>query len=208
VDTGVNDVVGVVLAPHYSRGSVGEYVARLRAAAEEHGLRAAAVESWHDLPEYVEFLVTVVRDGLRRLPPSTKVLFTAHALPERVLADDPYPAELAASAAAVAGRAGLDRWSGWGVAYQSAGRTPEPWGGPDILTVLDDLAATGRSEGALVCPHGFVADHLEVLYDLDVVAAERAASLGLAFARTRSMNDDPVVLSALAERIRAAASPS
>jgi protoporphyrin/coproporphyrin ferrochelatase len=200
---GVDRVVGVVLAPHYSRGSVGEYVTRLQKAAAEHGVPAAAVESWHDLPEYVAFLAAAVGDGLAASPPRTKVLFTAHSLPERVLGDDPYPDELAASASAVAAEVGLDRWSGWGLAWQSAGRTPEPWRGPDILEVLDDLAGTGGADGVLVCPHGFVADHLEVLYDLDVVAAARAAELGLAFARTPSLNDDEIVLAALAERVRA-----
>jgi len=204
-DAGVTRLVGVVLAPHYSRGSVGEYVARLRAACDLHGLPTAAVESWHDLPEYVDFLAGAVGEGLAGLPARTKVLFTAHSLPERVLDGDPYPDELAASAAAAAERAGLDRWAGWGLAWQSAGRTPEPWRGPDLLEVLDDLAGTGRADGVLVCPQGFVADHLEVLYDLDVQAASRAASLGLAFARTRSLNDDTVVLSALAERVREAA---
>jgi len=201
---GVDRVVGVVLAPHHSRGSVGEYVARLRAAAAEHGVDAAAVESWHDLPEYVAFLAAAVREGLAALPERTKVLFTAHSLPERVLEGDDYVDELTASATAAAAAAGLDRWAGWGLAWQSAGRTPEPWRGPDVLDVLDDLAATGRADGVLVCPQGFVADHLEVLYDLDVKAADRAASLGLAFGRTRSLNDDPVVLDALAERVRAA----
>jgi len=105
----------------------------------------------------------------------------------------------------VAEKAGLDQWAGWGLAWQSAGRTPERWRGPDVLAVLDDLAGTGRAEGVLVCPQGFVADHLEVLYDLDVQAAERASALGLAFARTRSLNDDPAVLGALADRVRAAA---
>jgi len=202
---GVDRVVGVVLAPHYSAGSVGEYVARLQDAASSHGLPATAIESWHDLPELVEFLAAAIRDALANMPARTKVLFTAHSLPERVLAGDRYPDELAASGAAVAARAGLDRWAGWGVAWQSAARTPEPWRGPDVLDVLADLAATGRADGVVVCPHGFVADHLEVLYDLDVQAAARAAELGLAFGRTRSLNADPVVLGALAERVRDAA---
>ena len=203
-EAGVDSVVGVVLAPHYSAASVGEYLTRLRKAAAEHGVPATAVESWHDLPEYVEFLAAAVRQRLQVLPARTKVVFTAHSLPERVLADDPYPDELAASATAVAARAGLDRWAGWGLAWQSAGRTPEAWRGPDINEVIHDLAATGRADGVLVCPHGFVADHLEVLYDLDQVAAEGAEAVGLAFARTRSLNDDPSVLAALAERVRAA----
>jgi len=102
---------------------------------------------------------------------------------------------------------GLSPWADWAVAWQSAGRTPEPWIGPDILTVFDDLAATGRAEGVLVCPCGFVSDHLEVLYDLDVEAQDRAAALGLAFARTAVLNDDPVVLDALAARVAAVGSP-
>lgn len=202
-ERGATTVTGVVLAPHYSRGSVGEYAARLSAAAEAHGMRAATLESWHDLPEYVSFLAAGVAEAVAGMPARTTVLFTAHSLPERVLDGDPYPDQLAASAAAVAAAAGLDRRAGWGLAWQSAGRTPEPWRGPDLVEVLADLAATGRADGVVVCPHGFVADHLEVLFDVDRQAAERARELGLAFARTPSLNDDPVVLGALAERVRA-----
>src|SRR5690606_6779432 len=96
---------------------------------------------------------------------------------------------------------GLDPFSEWSTGWQSAGRTPEPWAGPDILDVLRDLAGTGRAEGLLVCPHGFVADHLEVAYDLDIDAARLAQDLGLAFARTAVVNDDAAVMAALARRI-------
>jgi len=202
---GVTSVVGVTLAPHYSRGSVGEYVDRLAKAAAGHGLPSAAVESWQDLPEHRAFLAAAVREGLAVLPERSKVVFTAHSLPERVLAGDPYPDELRACAAAVAESVGLDRWAGWTLGWQSAGRTPEPWRGPDIGEVLTDLAGTGRADGVLVCPQGFVSDHLEILHDLDHVAAARAAEVGLAFARTRTLGDDPTVLAALAERVRAAA---
>lgn len=204
---GVGRIVGVTLAPHFSRASVGEYIERLAAAAGERGLASAAVSSWHDLPEYRSFLTAEVRAGLGRLPTHSKVLFTAHSLPERALeGGDPCPDQLHESASAVAAAAGLDRWAGWSIAWQSAGRTVDEWRGPDILDVLADLAGTGRADGVLVCPHGFVADHLEVLYDLDVQAAARAEELGLAFARTRSLNDDAVVLAALAERVQAVAS--
>ena len=135
-------------------------------------------------------------------------MFTAHSLPERALVADPYEDQLRESAAAVAAAVGLDRWAGWAVAWQSAGRTADVWRGPDIGEVITDLAGTGRADGVLVCPQGFVADHLEVLYDLDVVAAGRAAELGLAFARTRSLNDDPTVLAALARRVRLVARSS
>jgi ferrochelatase len=142
-----------------------------------------------------------VRSELDPLPDDTKVLFTAHSLPERALDRDPYPDQLRTSALAIATGAGLDPWADWALAWQSAGRTPEPWRGPDILEVIRNLAATGRAEGVLVCPQGFVSDHLEVLYDLDVDAARVAEEVGLAFARTPSINDDASVMEALAERI-------
>lgn len=198
---GVDTVVSLVLAPHFSRASVGEYQARAAEAAEAVGVAHVAIERWHDLPEYRAFLVEAVRDGLAPLPERTKVLFTAHSLPERVLAGDPYPDELWASAEAVAVAAGLDRWAGWAVAWQSAGATPEPWRGPDVLQVLRDLASTGRADGVLVCPQGFTTDHLEVAYDLDIEARAVADEVGLAFGRTRVVDDDAVVFDALARRI-------
>jgi protoporphyrin/coproporphyrin ferrochelatase len=197
-------MVGLVLAPHWSRGSVGEYHARAAKAAADHGLPYTAVESWHTLPAWVDAQARRVRDALAGLPGKTKVLFTAHSLPERVLADDPYPDELRTSAEAIAGAAGLDRWYGWTLAWQSAGRTPEPWRGPDVGEVIRDLGATGRAEGVLVCPQGFVSDHLEVLYDLDVDARRVAGEAGLAFGRTASINDEPAVMAGLAELVRAA----
>ncbi len=202
---GVEAIVGLVLAPHFSRFSVGQYQERLAVAAGEHDLPVASVESWHLEPSYLAFLTAAVTNGLAPMPERAKLLFTAHSLPERVLVDDPYPDQLRASAAAVAEAAGLDRWAGWALAWQSAGRTPEPWRGPDILEVLRDLAATGRADGVLVCPQGFVSDHLEVVYDLDIEARGLADELGLAFARTRALNDHTTVLGALADRVLAAA---
>jgi ferrochelatase len=198
-DAGVERVVGLVLAPHYSALSIGEYLGRAGAAAAVAGLPFAGVESWATEPAYVRFLAHAVQRGLEGLPAGSPVVFTAHSLPERIVASgDPYPRELAATARAVAHRLPLRDWSlGW----QSAGRTPEPWLGPDILAIVDELA--GEAPGLLVCPCGFVADHLEVLYDLDIEAAGRAAAAGVAFARTASMNADPTVLAALAARVAA-----
>jgi ferrochelatase len=201
----VGRVVGLVLAPHYARASVGEYQARLGTAAGEHGLAHGAIDHWHLEPTFLEFLTASVRAGLAGLPTRSKVLFSAHSLPERALVDDPYEDELRASAAAVARAAGLDRWAGWSITWQSAGRSPEPWRGPDLLDVLRSLAATGRADGVLVCPQGFVSDHLEVVYDLDIEARSLAEELGLAFARTLVLNDDPTVFEALARRVLAAA---
>lgn len=200
-DDGVSTTVGLVLAPHYSGASVGQYQSRATTAAAQRRIDHLAIDSWHSEPAYLEFLGAAVADARRTLPERHKVLFSAHSLPERVLVDDPYPDLLRESAAAVAARVGLDRWAGWSLCWQSAGRTPEPWRGPDIVDVVRDLASTGKAEGVLVCPQGFVSDHLEVLYDLDIELAAVAAESGLAFARTRSLNDEPTVMAALARRI-------
>jgi len=198
---GITRVVALVLAPHYSAGSVGEYLDRARAAAGD-ALALATIEAWATEPAYVAFLAGAVTDALALLPSATKVLFTAHSLPSRVVTGgDPYPDELRATAEAVAEAAGLARWASFTVAWQSASPTPEPWLEPDVRTVIEDLAATGRAEGVLVCPCGFVSDHLEVLYDLDIQARAVAEGAGLAFGRTRVVNDDATVMSALAERV-------
>jgi protoporphyrin/coproporphyrin ferrochelatase len=209
---GFGSLVGLVLAPHYSAFSVGEYLGRARERAASHGagMRVAGIDSWHLEDPYLDLLASEVRDRLAKLPHATKVLFTAHSLPERILTTgDPYPDQLRATAGAVAARAGLNPWASWAVAWQSAGRTPEPWLGPDVLEVIRDLAATARASGVLVCPCGFVADHLEVLYDLDIEAQGVADDVGLAFDRTAVVNDDPAVLAALADRVvQAAATPA
>ena len=199
---GVDRIAGLVLAPHYSVLSIGEYLGRARAAAGSAGLPFAGIESWATEPTYVSFLAAEVGRRLDRMPPNTKVVFTAHSLPQRILANgDPYPDEVRATAAAVGATLGLAPWAQWSVAWQSAGRTPEPWLVPDILTVIDELAGAENADGILVCPCGFVADHLEVLYDLDIEARRRAEQQGLVFDRTASMNAEPSVLAALAERV-------
>lgn len=200
---GVRRAVGLVLAPHYSALSVGEYVGRAGKAAAAGPLQMTFVESWHLAPGYLGLLAGFVRDAVAQLVAGgaepVHVLFTAHSLPARILeTGDPYPTQLQETAAAVADRAGLDRWS---VGWQSAGRTAEPWIGPDVLTVLPDLAATGIG-GVVVCAAGFVSDHLEVLYDLDVEAAGVAERLGLAFTRTESPNDHPALCATLADAVR------
>ena len=179
------------------------YLDRASSAAHAHGVAFTGIESWATEPAFVEFLATDVAKQLAAMPAATTVVFTAHSLPERVIAEgDRYPSEVHSTAAAVATATGLadDHWA---VAWQSSGRTPERWIGPDILTVIDELVGSATG-GVLVCPCGFVADHLEVLYDLDIEARRRAESAGLTFARTASVNDDPAVMAALARLITAA----
>lgn len=207
---GFRRIVGLVLAPHYSSYSIGQYIGRVRAAAEPHGIEVVGIDSWAVEPSFVDFIATDLAAKLATMPADTKVLFTAHSLPQRIIdAGDPYPTELRATAEAVAARLGLAEWTQWAIAWQSAGRTPEPWLGPDILQVIDELAAAENDaaapRGVVVSACGFVADHLEVLYDLDIEAAHRADEHGMAFARTACVNDDPTVMAALAQRVIAGA---
>jgi protoporphyrin/coproporphyrin ferrochelatase len=186
---GADTLVGLVLAPHYSRLSIAGYRERLEDALQGRA-KLIFVESWHDHGPFLDILASRVRsfDG--------HVVFTAHSLPERILGDgDPYRDQLLETSRLVAERAGLSDWS---FACQSASATGEPWLGPDILEELDRLAANGVRR-VLVCPVGFVSDHLEILWDLDIEARERAAELGLKLDRIESMNDDPAFLRALAE---------
>ena len=203
---GFRRIVGLVLAPHYSSYSIGQYMGRVREAAAPHGIEVTGIDSWATEPAFVEFLAADMKEKLSAMPARTKVLFTAHSLPQRIIdGGDPYPDELRSTAEAVAEKVGLVRWAEWAIAWQSAGRTPEPWIGPDILEVIDSFGAQRSTDepidGVLVSACGFVADHLEVLYDLDIEAKKRADSLGLAFSRTACVNDDAGVMRALAKRV-------
>lgn len=196
VAAGASRLVGLVLAPHFSRMSIGAYADRAGKAAAESGLDIDVVESWHLLPSYLSFLADALGEAWQQVPPGSEVVFTAHSLPARIVDDgDPYPLQLAETATAVAHLAGLDNWS---VGWQSAGRTSEPWLGPDVLEIVRDRAAQGAA-GLVVCPCGFVADHLEVAYDLDIEASTVAQSVGLPFARTATVGVDSDVFRALAE---------
>jgi protoporphyrin/coproporphyrin ferrochelatase len=191
---GATRIVGLVLAPHYSRMSIGGYRERLEEALAARA-ELVLVESWHDEPAFVEVLAERVRGT------DAWVVFTAHSLPERILADhDPYRDQLLETARLVAEKAGLQRWS---FAFQSASSTGDPWLGPDVLDELGRLRAEGV-ERVLVEPIGFVSDHLEILWDLDVEGRERAEELGLEWARTESLNDDPAFVHALADLVRKA----
>ena len=208
VGLGYKKIVGLVLAPHYSSYSIGQYMDRVRAVAEPAGITVSGIDSWAREEAFIDFLANDMREKLASLPERTKVLFTAHSLPQRIIdGGDPYPEELRATAELVAEKVGLTRWSDWSIAWQSAGRTPEPWIGPDILEVIDSFAAQSAIDepidGVLVSACGFVADHLEVLFDLDIEAAKHAESHGIAFARTACVNANPSVMAALARSVAA-----
>jgi protoporphyrin/coproporphyrin ferrochelatase len=200
---GVHEVIGLVLTPHGSSMGAGEYLERAEAALGG-AITFVPVPHWYDHPGLVALLAERVGDALSavgagRDPGRYPVIFTAHSLPERVRATgDPYPDQLEESARLVAEQAGVTRWL---VAYQSAGRTPEPWLGPDVRDVVRTLGQRGGTDAVVICPIGFVADHLEVLYDLDVELAAVAAEEGLQFVRTASLNDDSRFIGVLADII-------
>ncbi len=196
----LDQVIGLVLTPHASSMGSQEYLDR--AADALASTPFVPVGPWYGEPGFVTLLAARVAAALDAQQGRSTVVFTAHSLPERVReAGDTYPEQVAESARLVAGAAGVSRW---GVAWQSAGRTPEPWLGPDVRDEVRRLAAEGGTDAVIVCPIGFVSDHLEVLYDLDVELAAVAGDSGLEYARTASLNDDPAFVSVLADVITAA----
>lgn len=196
-------VVGVVMAPHYSSMSVGAYEKKMLEAAQSR-LDTALVRSWWQHPRFQDAVAERVTQALQRFPKpaAVQVIFTAHSLPERIVAaGDPYPDELKASAAEVAARLRLPEWH---FAYQSAGATSEPWLGPDAADVITELAKSGH-ESVLLVPIGFVCDHVEILYDIDVEYQGLAKRLGIQLERIKSLNDDPGLVNAVADVVRTAA---
>ena len=192
VSAGADTVVGLVLAPHYSAMSIAGYRTQLEQALDGRA-ELAFNDSWHDEPGFVELLADRVRGT------DAPVVFTAHSLPARILeAGDPYKDQLLETSRLIAERAGLDDWS---FSFQSESQTGEPWLGPDILDHLEELHERGITE-VLVCPVGFVADHLEIRWDLDHEAAEKARELGLNFSRIEMPNADPAFIEVLAGLVR------
>jgi ferrochelatase len=192
VSAGADTVVGLVLAPHYSGMSIAGYRTQLEQALDGRA-ELAFIDSWHDEPGFVELLADRVRGT------GAHVVFTAHSLPARILeAGDPYRDQLLETSRLIAERAALDDWS---FSFQSESQTGEPWLGPDILDHLEELHERGITE-VLVCPVGFVADHLEIRWDLDHEAAEKARELGLNFSRIEMPNADPAFIQVLAGLVR------
>ena len=192
VEGGARQLVGLVLAPHYSRLSIAEYREQV-----EHALRDRAelafIESWHDDDGFISFLADRVQGT------DAHVVFTAHSLPARIVDEgDPYKDQLLETAQLVADRAGVDDWS---FSFQSESPTGEPWLGPDILDHLEALKAQGV-EKVLVCPVGFVSDHLEIRWDIDNEAQDKARELGLELERIEMPNDDARFVRALGDIVR------
>jgi ferrochelatase len=201
---GIQRAVGLVMAPHYSRMSIGEYFKRVEQAGAP--IEIARVESWNTLPGYVTAMVERIQSALLRFPQASRdsvpLVFTAHSLPQRILTwGDPYPDQLHETVRAIVARMPPRPHE---FAYQSAAMTPDPWLGPDVGEVIARLAAEGRKH-VLLAPIGFVCEHVEILYDVDVVYRQQAASLGMQLERTEMMNTAPGAMQGLAGRVRSAA---
>jgi ferrochelatase len=209
-DEGIRQAVGIVLAPHNNRWNNGRYRDKIETGRElfRANIDFTMVESYHDSPPLIDALARRVRQGLAHWSSERAVdahiVFCAHSLPVRVAGPgDPYQPQLLQTAGLVAAAAGLpaERWS-W--SWVSAGRSPEPWLGPGLLESLGALAAQGVRR--VVCvPVGFVTEHVDILYDIDIEARARAAELGMELVRPPALNDDPLFIDALAGAVRAAA---
>jgi ferrochelatase len=201
LDDGYDRIVGLVLAPHYSMMSIGGYKNALKEAVSSNGgLSVDFVDSWYDNPIFHQAVQEKIQGALKQFvqPENVHLLFTAHSLPERILASkDPYPAQLEYSCRSVANLLGRKEWS---FAYQSAGQTDEKWLGPNILDYL--RKSQHRISDVLAVPIGFVADHLEILYDIDVEAQDLAQAVGVNLRRTESLNTSPTFISALTDIVQ------
>jgi len=198
---GIERAIGLVMAPHYSRMSVGAYYKKIEEARSS--IQMARIERWHLLPGYLDALADRVAAALQKFPAEAgaivPIIFSAHSLPERILSwNDPYPDELRATVAAVMERLGPHPHE---FAFQSAAISNEPWLGPDVAAALDRLAAEGQ-QYALIAPIGFVVEHVEILYDIDIVYQRQAKKLGFHLERIEMLGSAPRVMEGLAELVR------
>ncbi len=201
---GIQHAVGLVMAPHYSRMSIEAYLKKISEA--ESSIEVAPINNWHLLPGYLEALISRVRAALERFPAEVRsqvpVIFSAHSLPERILTwNDPYPDQLRATVEAVMQRLGEQPHD---FAFQSAAISNEPWLGPDVSESIKRYAAQGQ-KNIISCPIGFVCEHVEVLYDIDIVYQKLARSLGVRLERIEMVHTAPQMVAGLAELIRATA---
>jgi ferrochelatase len=204
---GIERAVGLVMAPHYSRMSIEAYYKNIEKT--EAPIQIARIDDWHLLPEYLDALAKRVRSALERFPESVHaevpVIFTAHSLPERILEwDDPYPKQLHETVEGLMELLGPQPHE---FAFQSAAISAEPWLGPDASELINHFADEGR-RNILICPIGFVCEHVEILYDIDIVYQTLAKTLGVHLERIDMLNDDPEMISGLAGLVRNAAQES
>ena len=206
VTDGVRRIVGVCMAPQNSSLSVGAYIKKVEEARAETGDDAVVtyVRSWNTHPMLIEGIAANIQEALHRFPAATRdrvpVIFTAHSLPEKILKDnDPYPGEVRGTVDAVLKHIDLQTWR---FAYQSQGRTTDPWLGPTVEATLDDLHREGHRH-VLIAPIGFVSDHLEILYDIDIDFKKRAADKGMRLERIAMFNASPPLIDTLADVIAA-----
>ncbi|CAN5594302.1 ferrochelatase [soil metagenome] len=201
-------VSGAVMAPHFSRMSVGAYMGKLDKALKEQDadLPVVQVRSWKDEPDFIDAVASKIRSAMNQHYPDRQldemtVLFTAHSLPARVVeSGDPYREEILTSVDLVAKHLGLKNYQ---FAFQSRGATADPWLGPSVEETFDEFASAGVTE-LLFVPIGFVCDHVEVLFDVDIEHREQARELGIRLERTEMLNDDPGLAKAVASAVRAA----
>ncbi len=203
---GIEEVVGVVMAPHYSEMSIARYIANVEDAMKLHEaeMKVSFVKSWHDHENFIEALNEKINKAMSLFGTDEEephVIFTAHSLPEKILQNnDPYKVQLLETCDLLAERAEIASWS---FAFQSAGRTEEKWLGPDLLQEIERLHQKGV-RSILVCSVGFITDHLEVMYDIDIEAKKYAAGLGIHLERTESLNAHPLMAEALKDVIEKA----
>jgi ferrochelatase len=204
---GIEEAVGIVMAPHYSAMSIGKYWAKIEEAQKMYGtsIKFSYVNSWYEQPNFLQAVENHVRAGYEKFAPEVrdkvKLVFSAHSLPARLIKmGDPYDNELKTNARIVAKRLGNVDWM---FSYQSAAHTGEPWLGPQIEEVIPDLAKEGYKH-VLVAPIGFVCDHVEVLYDIDLEAKQVAQEHGMQLERIEMMNSDPIFIEAVADALVAA----
>lgn len=199
-DDGIDELLAVALAPHYSKMSIGTYMLAVEAAnsALPRKMKLDMVLSWHNHPKLVQAWTDAIKQSERSLPRDYFLIFSAHSLPEKILASgDPYRSELVETSELIAKQVGK---ADWGFAFQSASHSKEPWLGPDILSYLQEMLGKGKSS-FLIAPIGFVSDHLEILYDIDVECKEWARAHGAKLARCDSLNDSPGMIECLSQII-------
>jgi len=203
VEDGITEAIGIVLAPHYSTMSVGTYIKRAQEVVDEQEISMKFIQNYHLHPLLIQTLAIRLTDALAKFPGTPKdeirVIFSAHSLPAKILEmNDPYVEQLLETSRAICAKTNVTNWQ---FAWQSAGRTATPWLGPDILDVLKSLSAEEQIKHVVISPIGFVSDHLEVLYDIDIEAQKLAQELEMHLERTTSLNTDSLYMKVLADSV-------